>query len=223
MLPPSPHQWWGAFLTSQKLHPQVSVSCYPLLEYHTCHLSCPHHHLLPSPLPTRSSTPCWVMLKVPDAFSDSPCAGLSPHCPEASVIPLDSWWQNLGTEQAGGGGVGGRDQVLKQERKEEVDGNPPISHALSSQLLLWRQDSAWFRADLERREVTAHAPRGASVTPMTARLGRAALPGAELAPRCPAGPTHSRGHLQELQHCGQHPTQPLSPDQRGQACACVHL
>lgn len=79
--------------------------------------------------------------------------------------------------------------MLSQERKEEVDGNPPISHALSSQLLLWRQDSAWFRADPERREVTAHAPRGASVTPMTARLGEGRLlPGAELAPRCPAGP-----------------------------------
>lgn len=58
-------------------------------------------------------------------------------------------------------------------------------------MLLWRQDSAsapvW--ADLERREVTAHAPQGPSVTLMTARLGEGRLlPGAELAPQCPAGP-----------------------------------
>ena len=37
--------------------------------------------------------------------------------------------------------------MLSQERKEEVDGNPPISHALSSQVLLWRQDSAWVRTE----------------------------------------------------------------------------
>lgn len=106
MLPPFPSPMvGGAFLTSQGPHPQVSVSCYPLLEYHTCHLSV---HITTSYQATYKVKPPYkVMLKVPDAFSDSPCAGLSPHCPEASVIPLDSWGQNLGTEQAGGGGVGG--------------------------------------------------------------------------------------------------------------------
>ena len=29
--------------------------------------------------------PYKVMLEVPYAFSDSPCVGLSPHCPEAKI------------------------------------------------------------------------------------------------------------------------------------------
>lgn len=45
--------------------------------------------------------------------------------------------------------------MLKQERKEEVM-EPAHLYALSSQLLLWRQDSAWFRADLERRKPHIH-------------------------------------------------------------------
>ena len=68
----------------------------------------PHHHLLPS-YPTRSSSKCHMPSLIP------PCAGLSPHCPETSVVPLDSWGQNLGpqwpaqglgTEQAVGEGEG---------------------------------------------------------------------------------------------------------------------
>lgn len=78
----------GAFLTSQGPHPQVSVSCYPLLECHTCHLSM---HITTSYQATDKVKPPYkVMLEVPYAFSDSPCVGLSPHCPEASVVPLDS-------------------------------------------------------------------------------------------------------------------------------------
>lgn len=115
--------------------------------------------------------------------------------------------------------------MLSQERKEEVNGNPPISHALSSQLLLWRQDSAWFRADPERREVTAHAPRGTSVTPMRPGWGRGgSYLGQSLHHGVQQGP-HSRGHLQELQHCGQHPTQPTQPRPAGtglRACARVN-
>lgn len=79
------------------------------------------------------------------------------------------------------------------------------------------------RADLWREGSHSPRPPGPGVTPLTAKIGEAGLlPGAELAPRCPAGPFH--GHLQELQHCGQHPTQPSAQTSEGTGlCVCTRV
>lgn len=114
--------------------------------------------------------------------------------------------------------------MLKQERKEEVDGNPPISRALSSQLLPWRQDSAWFRADLERREVTAHAPQGGQCDTDDSQVGG----GAALTWGRACTTVSSRARIpvaifRSFSTVGNTQPSPLSPDQRGQACACVRV
>ena len=115
--------------------------------------------------------------------------------------------------------------MLHQERKE-ADGTPPISHPLSSQSLLWRQDSALAPADLKRREVTAHAPpagpQRAQRGTKDGREGRL-LPGVELAPPCPAGPASpwpSSGASALWATPNPAHSAPTSGDRPVQVCAC---
>lgn len=114
--------------------------------------------------------------------------------------------------------------MLSQEKKEEVDGNPPISHALSSQLLLWRQDSASARllADLERREVTARAPQGAQRDTDDGQVGgEAALTWGRACTTVSSRARIPVAIFKSFSTVGNTQPGPLSPDQRGQACACV--
>ena len=115
--------------------------------------------------------------------------------------------------------------MLHQERKE-VDGTPPISHPLSSQSLLWRQDSALAPADLKRREVTAHAPPAGPQRAQRGTKDGQVRGGAALTWGRACTTVSSRARIpvaifRSFSTVGDTPPGPLSPDQRGQACASV--
>lgn len=115
--------------------------------------------------------------------------------------------------------------MLHQERKE-VDGTPPISHSLSSQLLLWRQDSALAPGRSE--EKGSHSPcppagpQGAQRGTGDGQVGG----GVALTWGRACTTVSSRARIpvaifKSFSTVGDTPPGPLSPGQRGQACASV--
>lgn len=186
----------------------------------------PHHHLLPS-RPTRSSSKYHMPSLIP------PGAGLSPHCPEASVIPLDSWGQNpgpqwpaqgLGTEQAVGEGGEGASAPPRKEGSRWDSAH--LSHPGAQNCFSGGRTLPWLRGDLKRREVTAHAPPAG---PQRAQRGTAdgqVGVGAALTWGRACTTVSSRARIpvaifRSFSTAGNTQPGPLSPDQRGQACASV--
>ena len=141
----------------------------------------PHHHLSYQATLQGQAQSALTPSLIPQ------CEGLSPHCPEGSVFST-----RLVTPEGRTWGLSGQPRVRYTagvgkrlaNQGERSRGDPAhLSQPLAHICFSGGGTLPWVQEGLERREVRAHAPQGPREGPK-----EQLLPGAELAPRCPAGP-----------------------------------
>lgn len=172
----------------------------------------PHHHLSYQATLQGQAQSALTPSLIPQ------CEGLSPHRPEAPVFPSRLVTPEGGTWALSGSPGSGTQQAWASAwrvREKEAEGTPAISQPLAHICFSGGGTLPWLRAALERREVRAHAPQGPREGPQ-----EQLLPGAALAPRCPAGPA-SPWPSSGASALWVTPSPAHSARASGQACACT--